>query len=105
MPSREIHNALSALHDGDLVEFTYVQQSGNGRWYRWDATAVFLNRQTDDYTDKVVVSFRPKSLTSYMDTHTIQGIKLVTAFQDRKTHREDPNVKLPRRFPGAVPAP
>lgn len=97
--------ALKALRQGDLVEFTWIQESGNGRWYRWMATAVFLEWRTDDYTDRVYVSYRPKAGTSYIEAKNITWVEPVKWARERLGMREDPDAKLPIRLSGAVDPP
>lgn len=97
--------ALKALRQGDLVEFTYKQQSGNGRWYMWQCTAVFLEWRTTDYEDKVIISYRPKAGTSEIHVTGLEWVEPVELSINRLGQREDDRVVLPRRFKGAVPAP
>jgi hypothetical protein len=100
-----ITDQLSMLKEGDLVTFAYRQQSGNGRWYKWTCTAVYIARNTTEYQDQVVVSYRPKAGTSYIDVSGIDQVRVIMPFRERSGHRGDDNVHLPARFPGAVPAP
>lgn len=101
----DIDYALNALREGDLVEFTWVQQSGNGRWYRWMATGVFLMRSTNDYMDRVYVSYRPKAGTSYIEAKNVTGIEMVTMASERIGQRGDEGAKPPVRLTGAVDPP
>jgi hypothetical protein len=96
---------LRTLIEGDLVRFEYRQQSGNGRWYRHTATAVFVTRHTTDYQDQVVISYRPKAGTSYIDVSGLDRIEVIKTYKARLGNRGDDDVKLPKRIPGAVPAP
>ncbi|HEX4500648.1 MAG TPA: hypothetical protein VH187_05675 [Scandinavium sp.] len=101
----DAQNALKALREGDLVEFTYKQQSGNGRWYRWTCTAVFVGRKTDAYKDQAIISYRPKAGTSHIDVKSIEWIEPIEFSVKRAGQRGDDNVVLPVRQKGAVEAP
>ena len=98
-----------SIREGDLCKFRYLQQSGNYRWYRWSCTAVFLGRTINGPVDQLSLSFRPKGGTSQMPTSYVTDVVVIKPMHERRYrggHDDDERlVKLPKREPGAVPAP
>ena len=100
----EVATSLSELKEGDLIRFRYKRQSGNNRWYKWEAVGVYLGYDGLE----IAISFRPKAGTTNFIRSHFTGIVRLATIQERQAqgqHREDSRVKLPYRFPGAVDSP
>jgi hypothetical protein len=100
-----ITDELKALQEGDLVWFQYRQQSGNGRWYTHESTAVFLARRTDQYVDELIISYRPLGGTSSINVLGLDSARVIKTAGERIGMRGDNGAKLPVRHPGAVAPP
>lgn len=81
-----------SLSAGKRYKFTWRAQSGNYRWYRWEAVGDFIGH---DGT-KINISFRPEA-----GTGSIDSVQLIALEEVPKTA----DIKLPKQLPGAVPAP
>lgn len=93
-PLPKAGQARALLRDaqpGDLLELTYLQQSGNYRWYQWSMAARFVG--IDDKRGRVVLSGRPEFGTTDLPLEHIVRVMPASAVQH------------PRRATGAVPAP
>lgn len=89
---------------GSLYDITYVLQSGNGRWYQWQMTAVFLHHKQDAVTDICEFSLRPKMGTTSFSTEYVQDVRLIK--KDAGARTVEPwRINLPKRLVGAVPGP
>lgn len=95
---------VNKLHQGDLCEITYKTQSGNNRWYLWDATAVFLD-QDPHFGGMTSWSLRPHSGTMLVPTPHLVKIHLVASNAERQARRGDERAKLPKRRKGAIEGP
>lgn len=90
--------------EGNLYKVTYLLMSGNGRWYRWEMTAVYLGLdRTGTYS---TFSLRPLLGSTTLRSHDIEKFELVEKnvphkYRDGVRDRAVP-IKLPRRFAGAV---
>lgn len=97
--------SVEGLTEGDLCHFVYKQLSGNGRWYRWECIAIYVAGAGDEFTDSLIISYRPLAGTSYIETKGLLELKVLEKSADRLGRRGDPAVRLPTRKPGAVTAP
>jgi hypothetical protein len=97
------------MEPGNLYRVTYKQQSGNGRWYRWEMTAVYLGPAGEYRPGYEEFSLRPQMGSTSLRANLIEAADLVerdiphkyrNGVRDRALR-----VKLPRRYKGAVEAP
>jgi hypothetical protein len=84
---------VAHLVEGQTYKFTYKQQSGNNQWYQWDMIATYLERHTDQYEDKIILSGRPAFGTTEV------RVDQVIRIQEGYTRHQ---VRRPKRFPGAI---
>lgn len=100
--------ALDILHEGDLVEFTYQQESGSGRKTMWKCVAVFLESRVEPRASyaggDVLISFRPLAGTGNIPTEDIRGVRLLKHHTSRLGQRGDEGVRLPYRISAKVPS-
>ena len=95
---------LDPLVPGSLYELTYIQPSGNGRWYQWQMRAVFLYRTHDEHVDDCVFSLRPRALTIWLPTERLHDVKCVKRDAGARNVQAK-HIVLPKRLKGAVPGP
>lgn len=91
---------VGSLVEGKVYRFTYKQQSGNFQWYEWECQAVYLAHGADEFSEEVVISFRPHAGTSDIPTNNV-----IRAVDVGEPDYDGTNIRLPIRFPGAVDAP
>jgi hypothetical protein len=87
-----------ALKRGHLYRLTYRLQSGNGRWYKYEATMTYLGRASQ--TKDTLWNLRPIAGTQTLPTNDILAAEDLGASGMRDDHRHRAKKSL-----GSIPKP